>query len=66
MWIDSRNMSNKFKSVVLFLQAKFHEDAKYIILYSKMELWQPFRSLIKNKKFPPEKLRDQSNLYPAT
>ena len=32
--------------------AKFHEDAKYIILYSKMELLQPVGSFPENKKFP--------------
>ena len=34
------------------MQGKFHEVAKYIILYSKAELLQPFGSLTENKKFP--------------
>ena len=34
----------------LIMQAKFHEIAKYIILYSKMELLQP--ESLKMKKFP--------------
>ena len=36
----------------LNIQAKFHEYAKYIILYSKMELLQPFGSHFENKKIP--------------
>ena len=32
------------------MRAKFHEIAKYIILYSKMELLQP--ESLKMKKFP--------------
>ena len=34
------------------MQAKFDKVAKYIILYSKMELLQFFGSLIENKKTP--------------
>ena len=36
----------------LTIQAEFHEAAKYIILYSKIGLVQPSRSLIENKKIP--------------
>ena len=39
------------------MQAKFHEVAKYVILYSKIELLQSSRSLIENKKKP-----DQNNV----
>ena len=31
------------------IQAKFHETAKYIIIYNKMDLLRSFRSLIENK-----------------
>ena len=36
----------------LTIETKFHEVAKYIISYSKIELLQPFGSLIENKKIP--------------
>ena len=49
----------------IFLPAKFHKDAKYIILYRKMELLQPFGSFIKNKKIAAQKIRDQNNLFPV-
>ena len=33
----------------LTIQAKFHEAAKYIIIYNKMDLLRSFRSLTENK-----------------
>ena len=54
---------------ILFYTAKFHEVAKYIILYSKMGLLQPFWSLIENEKIQLKttclKSRDQNNIFPA-
>ena len=47
-----------FSKFLIFLiihypyKLNFINDAKYIILYSKMEPLKPFGSLIKNKKLP--------------
>ena len=42
------NSRNPLIFYYFFIQAKFHEVTKYIILYSKVELLQPSESLIEN------------------
>ena len=59
--MDTRNRLIFYKFLIFFkkclsnsltIQAKFHEVTKFIILYKKMELLQPSRSLIEYKKIP--------------
>ena len=40
---------NSFTHRSLTIQVKFHEVAKYIILYGELKLLKPFRSIIENK-----------------